>query len=192
VAAAAATFPHTVSLPHQRATRAAVLAELDTAAVIHFSCHGRAVPGDPLQSSLLLAWDEQLTLADLLTRQLQQTRLVVLSACQTALPGAELLDEVVSLPATLLQAGAAAAIGSLWSVDDFATALLLGRFYALWRRGEGCSLAAALQGAQAWLRALTPAERDAALGFAASRSGDPDPHPYAGPHWWAGFILTGA
>jgi CHAT domain-containing protein len=193
VSAAAITFASPTILPHEQATKDAVLAGLGHAAVVHFACHGRADLRDPLQSSLLLAHRQRLALADLLTRQLEGTRLVVLSACQTALPGSELLDEVVSLPATLLQAGAAAAIGSLWSVDDFATALLLGRFYEIWQRGQGRSLAAALQDAQVWLRELSLQERDAALqGLDARDSGDAAPCPYASPYWWAGFTVTGA
>jgi hypothetical protein len=150
------------------------------------------VPDDPLRSSLLLARDRELTLADLLTRRLDETRLVVLSACQTALPGVEVLDEVVSLPAGLLQTGAAAAIGSLWSVDDLATMLLLRHFYELWR-SHGLSLAEALRGAGDWLRNLTRTQRDAAFPKAAfptldfSHSGEPGDHPYAHPYWWAGW-----
>jgi CHAT domain-containing protein len=178
-------------LQHQRTTKDAVLAALAGHDVVHLSCHGAAVPGDPLKSSLLMAFDQELTLADLLGRRLDGTRLVVLSACETAIPGTELLDEVVSLPAGLLQAGAAAVIGSLWSVDDLATMVLLSRFYQSWR-GDGLPLAEALRQAQRWVRDCTHDERDAAfpeIDF--TGSGEPGDHPYPNPYWWAGFTLTG-
>ena len=68
-----------------------------------------------------------------------QARLAVLSACETATIGEELVDEVVNFPTGMLQAGAAACIGSLWSVSDVSTALLMRRSYELWRAGIGPS-----------------------------------------------------
>ena len=64
---------------------------------------------------------------------LRGLRLLILSACQTAildLQGAR--DEVRSLAAGMLQAGAAAILASLWSVDDRATYLLMVRFALEW------------------------------------------------------------
>ena len=87
------------------------------------------------------------------------SRLVVLSACQTAVIDARRLpDEAIGLPAGLLQAGVPAVIGTLWSVDDLSTTLLMSRFYAYHRQGDPAtgegplSPAAALRRAQAWLR----------------------------------------
>ncbi|HET9225312.1 MAG TPA: CHAT domain-containing protein, partial [Thermoanaerobaculia bacterium] len=55
--------------------------------------------------------------------------LVVLSACQTAL-GREVRGEgLVGLSQSFLAAGASSVLGSLWSVDDKATAHLMDRFY---------------------------------------------------------------
>ena len=193
VAAAVASFGgRTTVLRHQHATRERVLELLSGFAVVHFSCHGIARPDEPLESLLMMAFNGKITLADVLERRLDGTELVVLSACETGLPGAELLDEVFGLPAGLLRSGAASVVSSLWSVDDLATTVLLTRFYQRWR-SDGLSKGEALCDAQRWVRDLTRSERAAAfpqVDFAGS--GGPGLHPYCHPYWWAAFELTGA
>lgn len=95
--------------------------------------------------------DEPLTLRDLLRGSPLDARLAVLSACETAVPGVDLPDEVVSLPTGLLQAGAAGVVGSLWAVSDLSTMVLMARFYALWR-SDGLDPPEALRRAQQWVR----------------------------------------
>lgn len=113
------------------ATRTKVLAALGSHDCLHFACHGRAEPGRPLDSALLLS-DARLTLRDIVTVK-TAARVVVLSACETAVIGTALPDEVVGLPVGFLQAGAAGVIGSLWEVPDRTTATLMTRFYQFWR-----------------------------------------------------------
>jgi CHAT domain-containing protein len=62
----------------------------------HLSCHGRADTASPLNAALAMARGP-LTLRDILDRRLG-ARVGVLSACETAIPGDELPDEVVALP----------------------------------------------------------------------------------------------
>jgi hypothetical protein len=193
VAAAVASFRNAaIVLRHHNATRDRVLESLAGQGVVHMSCHGISWPDRPLDSMLAMAFDEPITLADILASRLDGTRLVVLSACEKAFPGQELLDEVVSLPAGLLQAGAAAAIGSLWSVDSVATMVLLTRFYQLWRT-DGLPLSEALREAQMWVRDLTRKDLTATFpGIDFTGHGDAGHRPYANPHWWAAFALTGS
>jgi len=61
------------------------------------------------------------------------------------------------LSAALLRAGFAGVISSLWPVSDLSTAILMERFYRLWRE-EGLAPAHALRQAQQWLRDATTAE----------------------------------
>ena len=89
----------------------------------------------------------------------RDVRLAVLSACETGIPGEELPDEVVSLPSGLLQAGVAGIVASLWSVDDLATAMLLVRFYELWRGKEKLEPHEALRQAQQWVRDTTNGDK---------------------------------
>ena len=179
-------------LRDEAATKAEVLRALPGHTVVHFACHGLARWDMPLESSLIMAHGVDLTLGDILNLHLDGTRLVALSACETAFPGADLLDEVVSLPAGILQSGATAAIGSLWPVDDLSTMALFTRLYDLWLV-EGTSLVSALSQAQRWVRDLTRQERDLAFpGVSFGNSGGSGSHPYAHPVFWAAFGLAGA
>jgi CHAT domain-containing protein len=144
------------------ATRAALIDALQTRCVVDASCHGRFDTRDFLNACLLLAGGESLTLADMLNRKadLRGLRLLILSACQTAildLRGAR--DEVRSLAVGTLQAGAEAVLAALWPVDDEATYLLMVRFAQLWLAKMNLeSPASALAQAQHWLRTVTNQE----------------------------------
>lgn len=187
-------------LRHEEATKARVRAALREHSVLHFACHGSASPAAPLQSRLILAHDEPLTLGELMTDRLGQARLAVLSACETAMVGSELMDEVVNFPTGMLQAGVAACIGSLWEVPDTSTALLMRRFYELWR-GGGIGPGEALRGAQRWLRDVSNEEL-IATGYAPAQQASSRPAlvqdfwlkacPYYHPFYWAAFTFYGA
>jgi CHAT domain-containing protein/tetratricopeptide (TPR) repeat protein len=145
---------------HHEATRDWLLSALRQAQIVDACCHGEFNPTDFLQSRLLLANNENLTLGDMLntdTTSLQGLRLLILSACQTAildLRGA--LDEVRSLATGMLQGGAQAVLSALWSVDDRATYLLMLRFAQEWFPNlDREPPAAALARAQHWLRTVT-------------------------------------
>ncbi|MCU0571011.1 MAG: CHAT domain-containing protein [Oculatellaceae cyanobacterium Prado106] len=104
-----------------------------------------------------------LTLRDILELRLAEStnggiRLAILSACETGLPGAKIIDEVISLPTGLLQAGVAGVAASLWSVAELSTMMLLTRFYDYWRN-DHLEPAIALRQAQQWLRDTTNAEK---------------------------------
>jgi len=194
----------------EAATRRAVLRELPRYPVLHFSTHGWADPGEPLQSGLLMAGGESLSLGDLLDLRLEGARLAVLSACETGLPGVELPEEVVSLPAGFLQAGVAGVVGSLWAVNEVSTAVLMARFYDLWREG-GRAPSQALRQAQVWLRDSINAEKEAFFRqalpeLAATRMAEqtaraafwdavtrrPEARDFAHPFYWAAFVCLGA
>jgi CHAT domain-containing protein/tetratricopeptide (TPR) repeat protein len=209
VAAAVATFGDHEVLSGREATADSVLSALARAQCFHLSCHGRADPANPLDASLAMAGGKPLTLRDVLDRRLS-ARLGILSACETAIPGDDLPDEVVALPAGLIQAGVAMAVGSLWSVPGAATALLMFRFYERWRvRGD--EPAAALGDAQRWLRDTTNGEKlsyfeDIALDDDHPMSGaaqepyellfraaaEPLGRDYGNPYHWAAFTCMGA
>ncbi len=145
-----------------QASRAWLIEALHTGLVVNASCHGVFDTRNFLRSRLILAHEEELTLADMLSGQvdLRGLRLFILSACQTAildLQGAR--DEVRSLATGMLQAGAAAILASLWSVDDRATYLLMVRFALEWfPQMHREPPATALARAQHWLRTVTNRE----------------------------------
>jgi CHAT domain-containing protein len=169
VSAISSYFHSPLILAHEKASRAAVLQALPKAEVVHFSCHGGANWNDPENSGLLMANDEILTIKDLFELHLDRARLASLSACETGIPGTKLPDEVVSLPSAFIRAGFAGAIGSLWTVRDDSTALLMTSFYQLWRE-KGMPPAQALAQAQKELR---------------------EQEKFQHPFYWAAFYMTG-
>jgi len=184
---------------HADATLTEVREQLPRAALMHFACHAEIDRSEILDSAIVLADDEPLTIRELLRAQLPMARLAVLSACSSARIGDDLQDEVVSFPSALAQAGVAGVMGSLWKVQDTAAAVLAVRFYELWLSGERTA-AAALAGAQRWLRAATNAEIAARYPqISLNRPDDPaldgwwqDQRDFTSPALWAPFIFMGA
>jgi len=192
----------------QEASKELVLQEMGGKGFLHFACHGSyGWHGNPLGSSLFLAGDQALTLKELIAGQnLQGSRLVVLSACETGIanmtPGP---DEYVGLPAGFLLLGVPGIVSSLWVVNDRSTFLLIERFYQNLLR-QGLAPSQALREAQLWLRDVTRKElgdyfkshirigaSEAATAFMeTSLAGDPEERPYANPFYWAAFLFTGA
>ena len=183
-----------------RATLRAVEDALGDHPILHFACHGFADVAEPLASGLMLAHDQSLTLRDLLRHGSLSARLAVLSACETAVPGTELPDEVVNLPTGLLQAGVAGVVGSLWSVSDTSTMALMARFYELWR-SDGLDPPEALRRAQQWVRdAPNGAKRDR-YPDVEELSGNRVPtkarrlweqlRAHRSPSYWAAFVYVG-
>jgi CHAT domain-containing protein len=135
---------------------------------VHMSCHGRFIPDAPLDSRLVLAGGEGLTLAELIEHQIfGETRLAVASACLTATTEfTRIPDESLSFAAGLIHSGAAGVVGALWPVHDLATAILMIQFYERYLRGS-VPPSRALAMAQRWLRTIT---RTALLDFRGERS----------------------
>jgi CHAT domain-containing protein len=210
---------------------------------LHFSCHGYFNFTEPLRSALLLAdstvhslpadadpsqylpisdggaidLHQCLTLLDLFQLDLRQARLVALSACETGLSDIKSAsDEFVGLSTGFLFAGCNSVIGTLWTVPDISTGLLMAHFYRLLKAptvqgGGGVSLA--LKQAQHWLRTLTleqlPEQLDAlrsslppaladnmAHNFAhdlqrLNRNHAPSDCPFSSPFYWAAFTAVG-
>lgn len=81
------SFPSAQVLVKQAATKIALNAsqDLPLAHCNHFSCHGEFKLTSPIESALLLANKERLTLGEIFGLNLNQCRLVTLSACETGL-----------------------------------------------------------------------------------------------------------
>ena len=128
---------------------------LHSATHIHFACRGIFEAGRPLESRLEFAGGTSLTLRSLLEgHDLQNTRLVVMSACRQPSPTSEAARRGDGLPAGCLQAGAEAVVGTLWPVNEFSAAILMIEFYRL-HIEQKQSVANALRTAQIWLRSLS-------------------------------------
>jgi len=132
----------------------ATSAELARYRFVHFATHGLLNAAHPELSGLVLSLfdregnpqDGFLKLQDVYNLNLP-AELVVLSACETGL-GREIRGEgLIGLTRGFMYAGAKRVVASLWSVNDVATAALMGRFYESMLT-DGMAPAAALRSAQ--------------------------------------------
>lgn len=188
------------------ATKKNVVTALHSSNFLHFACHGTgAALGSPLETGLLLAPDDLWVAAEILQERPIDPRLVVASACETGViqGGTTATDEVISLSSVFLAAGAAACIATLWSINDYTTALLMTRFYEAF--AAGATPAAALREAQLWLRDLTDEDEARYIGDrevlaqhkgrsqrSADFSAPRQQRPYASQVYWAPFVFSGA
>ena len=104
-------FPAGRFLSGMAATREAVLALLPGLQVHHFACHAKADTASPLDSALLLANNEHLSISDIMKLTLPHPRLSFLSACETAVIGEQLPEEVIGLHTALMQVGVPGVVG---------------------------------------------------------------------------------
>ena len=206
-------------LAKQAATKTALSlsSNFSSAHCSHFSCHGKFNLESPLESALLLANEEPLSLGEIFGLNLNQCRLVTLSACETGLTDpTSISDEYIGLPSGFLYAGSPSVVSSLWRANDLSTSLLMIKFYEILikpeNREEGY-VAIALNQAQKWLRNLTLQDFDLFLEqykpqietiLEQLRPGQRSlfkesleqirqrqPLPFTNPYYWAAFTATG-
>jgi CHAT domain-containing protein len=172
-----------ILLAREQATSTAVRQALDRAQHCHFSCHGH-FDADLTKAGLTLADCKDLVAIEMFTSiRLDNPRLVVMSACETAQIQPTLADEYMGLSSSFLFAGAHNVLATQWPVDDNASRLLIENFYQ--SLNDGLSAVKALQQAQYQLRNLTIADIKARF---------PDQRitrSYNHPYYWAGFVLIG-
>ena len=195
-------------LSGEQATQQDVVAALAHASHVLMSTHAQFDFASPLDSRVMLAGGATLTLEA--WRSLLSTHPlahVALSACETAVAQVTTTaDEFLGMPTALLASGVRSVLGTLWPVEDDASAYLVGRFYAEWAKPQ-TSAAAALARAQTWLRTLTARTLSDALrelkadpgalgAMAAERRSalaaeDPDRRLFDHPYFWAGYVICG-
>ena len=216
-----ALFPAKACFPlwESEATEASLNGLLPHATHVHFACHGMFDVAEPMESHLQLAQQDSLTLREISEeRRYQTARLVVLSACQTAVTSfGRLADEAIGMPAGFLRSGVPGIVATLWSVSDLSTSLLMIKFYTYHLKGDEetnrapMPPAESLREAQRWLRNVTHGELSAF--FDVKRLSAPDrprmayqlareqfrrytfmkadSRPFSHPYFWAPFVLTG-
>lgn len=111
--------------------RQAGLADFD---LIHFSLHARSDLSDRSGHYILFGARDTLYGYELSDCRLG-ARLVVLSACETALGNADAGEGAFSLSRAFLEAGARQVVATLWPVDNGANATLMEYFYQSLRAG---------------------------------------------------------
>lgn len=162
------TIPDTVALLDRAFTPARLLDAVDRHRIVHLATHAKFIPGQPEESFILFGDGSTVNMRDIRQWQLPDVDLVVFSACQTGASTEGDGKEILGLGFQVHQMGAGAAVASLWSVNDAATAALMSEFYKA--LSAGYSKSEALQ--QAQLRLI-------------------DSDSFSHPYDWAAFILIG-
>ncbi|MEG4289496.1 CHAT domain-containing protein [Microcoleus sp. C2C3] len=155
-----------------------------------------------LRSGRKVCLEKCLTLREIFAElQLPQCSLVTLSACETGLTtSTAMTDEYIGLPSGFLYAGSINVVTSLWAVDDFATAILMIKFYQ--ELPEADSVALALNAAQNWMRGVSMEDFRVWVGLLnldeKSRQSvelwlacSSEEQPFRDPKYWAAFCATG-
>ncbi|KAG1897197.1 CHAT domain-containing protein [Suillus fuscotomentosus] len=122
-----ATAKHT-TISGDAATRAGALEALQENTWVHLACHGKQDPKQPYNSHFVMR-DENLTLLDIMERDIPHAEFAFLSACHTAVGDEETPDEVIHLAAGLQFSGFKSVIGTLWQVDDSVAKHVVKAFY---------------------------------------------------------------
>lgn len=151
--------------------------------VLHIATHGYFIATDNskkingmLRSGIVLAGvntekginneDGILTAYEASALNLEQTELVVLSACETGVGEIRSGEGVYGLQRGFKVAGAKAILLSLWKVDDTATQQLMNLFYSKW---------------------IATGDKSASFSYAQKEVRKSYPHPY----YWGAFLLIG-
>ena len=152
------------------------LMNVGSSKILHLSTHGKFLNSDSIRNPMLKAGlafagaNDRTTLSGIVTAlkisalDLQNTELVVLSACESGLGEVQNTEGVMGLPKAFLQAGARNVMMSLWSVSSQKTAILMKSFYQNIQKGQDYETAL----------------RNAKLEMI-------DKHPY----YWSAFIIHG-
>jgi CHAT domain-containing protein len=150
-------------------TLANLLKNTGNASIIHLATHGFLNEKIPSKSNILLAQDKRLSLPEAFNLPLDQTDMVVLSACETGKGGGSGL-EYATMARAFTNAGASTVLATLWKVNDKATKELMVKFYGYLAEGDDK------------FTALAKAQRELLA------SGDED---LIHPNRWASFVVMG-
>ncbi|MGV8056836.1 MAG: CHAT domain-containing protein [Smithellaceae bacterium] len=163
-------FPNTTVFKRDKATAALVKRISPQYDIVHFAAHGQYNAAEPLSSCLYLAAGEgnngKLEVREIFDMNINAD-MIVTSACQTALGKIGRGDEVLGLTRAFMYAGANSVFGSLWSISDEATSVLMKEFYTNIKIME-----------------KTEALRQAQIKMIQSKE-------YSHPFYWASFNITG-
>ena len=201
-------YPKTQRLTKSAATKTAVKTALTQGfGMFHFAGHSEHNLDQPAQSALILANKERLTLKDILELDLSHYNLVGLSGCETNFTSKiGLIEEFVGLASGFVAAGANNVVGTLWNVDDRATAYFMRKFHEILIASDR-DVPSALKQAQYLLRNVTnkeleewettlpsPLNQERSLRMPVQKpDGETDANakPFESPYYWAAFCAIG-
>jgi CHAT domain-containing protein len=158
-----------------QATKERFLSSINRFPIVHLATHAVSSMDNAAASYIAFypakrnAIDNRLFLEELYGLNLRNTRLVIISACETGQGEVAPQEGVISLARAFAYAGCGSTVNSLWKADDKATSTILRGFYTYLRRGETKA------------RALQLAKMDYLKSDAIDKS----------PAFWAHLVLTG-
>ncbi len=126
----------------REATKTRFLRELNRYPILHLATHAVSSANNAAGSFIAFypgsdtPIDDCLFLEELYGLDLNNTKLVVISACETGQGELVSNEGVISLARAFAYAGCASSISSLWKADDQATSYILRRFYVYLKRGD--------------------------------------------------------
>jgi CHAT domain-containing protein len=157
------------------ATKAHFMEAVNHYPIVHLATHAVSSTDDAAASFIAFypvkhsPIEDRLYLEELYGLNLRNTRLVIISACETGEGEVVAQEGVMSLARAFAYAGCGSTINSLWKADDQATSFILRRFYVHLEAGETKA------------RALRQAKLDYLKSEAIDKS----------PAYWAHLVLTG-
>ncbi|HKQ08061.1 MAG TPA: CHAT domain-containing protein [Blastocatellia bacterium] len=171
-----------ITLLREEATESRVKIATENANVIHFAAHYLIDDRSPMLSKLLLAEepahsdgdrepDGLLQAYEIYKLSLPQTRLVVLSGCQTGVEHFYRGEGAISFARPFIKAGVPVVVASLWPIETRSASELMVEFHRL-RKQEGLSSVEALRAAQ--LKFIEDSDAD-----------------HRNPYFWAPFTAIG-
>lgn len=171
-----ASYDHGRVLVGPAATKQNILFEMPKSDVVHLALHSIEEPRAEMHSKLVLTKEQNgssdvLEAGEIYELSLPRTRLIVLSACQTAVGRYYGGEGTYSFARAFLVSGVPVIVASLWPVDSEATARMMISFHEI-RRQQHVSTAEALRRAQVKMM-IEPDQR------------------FHHPYYWAAFSVFG-
>jgi CHAT domain-containing protein/Tfp pilus assembly protein PilF len=163
-------YPNAKQFVGADATKNSFLNEMQSAEIIHFAGHYVAATS-PQYSKLLFSGGD-LRSFELASARLPNSKLVVLSACQTGIEKLYRGEGAIGIARTFLAIGAPVVVASRWKVDSAATKDLMIAFHRN-RREKNLSSVEALRAAQ--IEMLRGADEN-----------------FRQPYFWSAFSVIGA
>lgn len=149
----AKNYSNPVTLQEKDATKSGFLSIYKNYEVIHFAGHYVVNLDSPLLSRLVMAKNGEdtkdgfLTNIELMSEKLPQTKLVVLSACETGVEGYYAGEGLIGLSRTFLVTGVPLVVASAWKVESEKTVEIMKNFH-YYRHKQKFSSSQALRQAQ--------------------------------------------
>lgn len=169
-------YKSVTTLTTHSALKSTIVSAMAESDVVHYAGHYVADHHSPMLSKLLLASKsadgaDSLYMYEVFSRHLPRTRLLILSACGTAIERSYDGEGMVGVARAFIAAGVPMVVATQWAIDSEPSLSLMTSFHRYRKLRKTTTV-----------EALRRAQSDMVYG--------PDAQ-YRAPYYWAGFILIG-